>query len=309
MEPHLIPTHPRRSVLLIGGTGKVGRRLADVLRRRGHRVRTASRTGAEIRFDWRDPDTYVPALAGVDAVFIVGPGSARDWSPLLHALLDRAAAAGVQRAVLLSARAVEFLPDGAVDRAERALRAGLIPWNIVRPSHFAQNFTEAMFVPLDGRVAAPVGDGAEPFVDVEDVAEVAATLLTDPAFEHEVVEVSGPEAVTFERAVAILGEAAGRPFRFEDETPDAHAARLRDDGTPEGYITWRMAMLGGIRTGADAYVSDGVERVLGRAATSFETWARREATVLAAARHPSPSVSSRRDRLHATSRPRVGGAS
>jgi uncharacterized protein YbjT (DUF2867 family) len=268
-------------ILLIGGTGKVGRRLARVLRERGYRVRLASRSGGHVRFDWRDPDTYGQALAGVDTMFIVGPGSATDWSPLLRDLLAQAAGAGVRRAVLLSARGVEFLPDGAVDRSEHALREGPIQWNILRPAHFAQNFTEAMFVPVDGEVVAPVADGAEPFVDVEDVAEVAASLLTDPGFENDVVEVSGPDAVDFPAAVSLVGDAAGRRFTFVHESPEAHIERLRADGTPEGYITWRMAMLGGIRTGDDAYLSDGVQRVLGRPATSFAEWARREGGALA----------------------------
>ena len=268
-------------ILLIGGTGKVGRRLARVLRERGHHVRLASRSRGDVRFDWRDPATYDHALAGVDSMFIVGPGSASDWSPLLRDLLVRAAAAGVRRAVLLSARGVEFLPDGAVDRAEHALREGPIPWNILRPAHFAQNFTEAMFVPVDGEVVAPVADGAEPFVDVEDVAEVAASLLTDPGFENDVIEVSGPDAVDFSEAVSLVGDAAGRRFTFLHESPEQHIERLRAAGTPEGYITWRMAMLGGIRTGDDAYLSDGVQRVLGRPATSFAEWARREGRRLA----------------------------
>lgn len=134
--------------LVTGGTGKTGGRLVTSLRAAGHRVRAASRTGGDVRFDWHDPATYAPALAGVDGVFIVGPGSAMDWSGLLRSLLGQAGAAGVRRAVLLSARGVEFLPDGAVARAEEALRQGPIPWTILRPSHFAQNFTEAMLVPV-----------------------------------------------------------------------------------------------------------------------------------------------------------------
>lgn len=276
-------------ILLIGGSGKVGRRVARVLRERGYRVRLASRSGVDVRFDWRDPTTYDQALAGADAMFIVGPGSATDWSPLLRDLLARAADAGVRRAVLLSARGVEFLPDGAVDRSERALRAGAIPWNILRPAHFAQNFTEAMFVPVDDEVVAPVAGGAEPFIDVEDVAEVAAALLTDPGFENEVVEVSGPDAVDFQEAVSLVGGAAGRRFTFVNEPPEQHIQRLRAAGTPEGYITWRMAMLGGIRTGDDAYLSDGVQRVLGRPATSFAEWARREAGALGDRTTDTPS--------------------
>jgi uncharacterized protein YbjT (DUF2867 family) len=262
--------------LLIGGTGKVGARLGRLLTAAGHTARIASRSGGDVHFDWHDGSTYRSALTGADGAFIVGPGSASDWSPLLEEFLRVAVSCGVRRAVLLSARGVEFLQDGAVARAEKALRSGGVTWTILRPSHFAQNFTEAMFVPEAGRVLAPVGCGAEPFVDVQDLAEVAASVLTSDQWANEVVEISGPVALTFDEAVGSLGEAAGQPFTYVEEPAEQYRARLRSTGVPEGYITWRMAMLGGIRRGEDAYISDGIPRVLGRPATSFQTWLQRE---------------------------------
>jgi uncharacterized protein YbjT (DUF2867 family) len=262
--------------LILGGTGKVGRRLAAALAREGHTARPASRHTA-VPFDWNDTATWPAALAGADGVFVVGPGSAADWSPRLARLLDVAAAAGVRRAVLLSARAVEFLPGGAVDRAERALRDGPVPWTILRPAHFAQNFTEAMFVPRAGVIRAPVGTGREPFVDVADIADVAAAALSRGGCDGLTLELSGPAAVGFDEAARILSAAAGTPVRFEDESDAEHVAALRAAGTPEGYIQWRMAMLNAIRRGADVYLSDGVQQVLGRPPAALDAWARREA--------------------------------
>jgi uncharacterized protein YbjT (DUF2867 family) len=264
------------SFLILGGTGKVGRRLHRSLELAGHEPRPASRNSSPARFDWWDCSTWPAALSGADELFIVGPGSASDWSPRLTGLLTAARDAGVRRAVLLSARGVEFLPGGAVDLAEHALRDGPLPWTILRPAHFAQNFTEAMFVPRDGLIAAPVGTGAEPFIDVADIADVAAAVLHGGGYEGETLDLSGPQAVTFDEAAAILAQASGTPVRFADETDEAHVAGLRAAGTPEGYIRWRMAMLGGIRSGADAYLSGGVQRVLGRPATGLRDWARRE---------------------------------
>ena len=261
--------------LVLGGTGKVGRRLGQSLTSAGHVVRAGSRHGPA-HFDWADPGTWPAALAGTDGVFIVGPGSATDWSPRLAGLLERALDSGVRQAVLLSARGVEFLPGGAVDRAEQALRAGPLSWTILRPSHFAQNFTEAMFVPVDGLITAPVGTGAEPFIDVADIADVAAAALASDAWNEATLGLSGPEAITFDEAATILTEVSGTPVRFADESDDDHVARLRAAGTPEGYVEWRMAMLGGIRRGADAYLSDGVQTVLGRPPTAFRDWARQE---------------------------------
>ncbi|WP_130178566.1 NAD(P)H-binding protein [Cryobacterium sp. SO1] len=269
--------------LIIGGTGKVGSRLSHILRSQGHDARVASRTHGDVTFDWTAPETFTRALHGVQGVFIIGPGSATDWSSSLTQLLAVAQAQGVRHAVLLSARGVEFLRDGAVARAETALRVGPLVWTILRPTHFAQNFTEAMFVPIDGTVTAPVARGAQPFIDVEDIAHVAATVLVDDAWACETIELSGPIAHTFHEAVEILGERSGQPMDFRDEDPLEHTRRLRDAGTPEGYIAWRMAMLDGIRRGDDAYLSDGVLRVLGRPATSFTDWAAREAAVLTVA--------------------------
>src|ERR1700753_227378 len=261
--------------LILGGTGKVGRRLGSALTRAGHLPRPASRH-ATVRFDWTDPSTWPGALDGATGLFVVGPGSASDWSPDLSRLLSAAETARVERAVLLSARGVEFLPGGAVDRAEQALRAGPLPWTILRPAHFDQNFTEAMFVPRDGVITAPVGAGQEPFVDVADVAEVAAAVLAGGGCDGATLGLSGREAISFPEAAAVLARVSGAPVRFADEPDAQHAARLRADGTPEGYVEWRMAMLGGIRRGADAYLSDGVQRVLGRAPASFAEWAGRE---------------------------------
>ncbi|MFJ6088050.1 NAD(P)H-binding protein [Streptomyces sp. NPDC092369] len=265
--------------VILGGTGKVGRRLTRALREAGHTPRAVSRS-TPLRFDWRDEASWPTVLDGADGVFIIGPGSAADWSNTLGRFLHAAVDAGVEHAVLLSARGVEFHPGGAVDTAEKALQAGPLAWTILRPTHFAQNFTEAMFTPLDGQIIAPVADGAEPFIDVDDIAEVGAVVLAGRGYDGRVLELSGPEAITFTEAAETLERVTGTSVRFSTESDDEHIARLRAAGTPDGYVQWRMAMLRGIRTGADAYLSTGVEEVLGRPATGFADWAAREAVAV-----------------------------
>jgi uncharacterized protein YbjT (DUF2867 family) len=112
---------------------------------------------------------------------------------------------------------------------------------------------------------------------VADIADVAAVVLAEGGYDGVTLDLSGPAAISFPEAAAILTEVTGTPVRFADESDDEHVAGLRAAGTPEGYIRWRMAMLGGIRRGDDAYLSDGVQRVLHRAPASFADWARREA--------------------------------
>jgi uncharacterized protein YbjT (DUF2867 family) len=259
--------------LIIGGTGKVGRRVADDLRHAGRPVRVATRRGGDARFDWYDPATYAPALGGVEAVYLTGPGSSTDYSPLVSDFLAEAGRAGVRRVVLLSARAAIFQPEGVVARAEQAVRDSPVSWTILRPAWFAQNFTEGIFIPRDDTVTAPVGNGLEPFIDVADIAAVAAATLTGDQHAGETIDLSGPEAMTFAEAVAVVGEQAGRNLRFVAADPDDFAREMSEAGMTDVYVAWRMAMFEGIRDGRDAFLSDGVDRVLGRPATTFAAWA------------------------------------
>ncbi|WP_432590267.1 NAD(P)H-binding protein [Streptomyces sp. HD1123-B1] len=167
-------------VLVLGGTGKTGRRVAAALRHRGLEPAVASRRGP-VRFDWADRATWQPALTGIDAVYVVdsqtpgAPAEVRDFTAV-------AARAGVRRLVLLSAR-----PWGEMGgdhlATEEAVRASGLRWTILRPTWFAQNFTEldffASLLGQQGELRLPTGDGREPFVDVDDLADAAAEALTD----------------------------------------------------------------------------------------------------------------------------------
>lgn len=262
--------------VILGGTGKVGRRLTRSISDLGLEARPVGR-GTVPAFDWREESTWGAALAGTVGAFVVGPGSATDWSETLSRFLAVAETTGLQHVVLLSARGVQFHPTGAVATAERAVRNGPLAWTILRPTHFAQNFTEAMFVPQDGRIVAPVGAGAEPFIDIDDIAAVAAIVLTRRGYDGRVLELSGPRSLTFAEAAGVLSRVSGSPVQFVDESDAEHEERLRRVGIPDGYVEWRMAMLRGIRAGSDGALSDGVQEVLGRPATSFRAWADREA--------------------------------
>lgn len=135
-----------------------------------------------------------------------------------------------------------------------------------------------MFIPVDGRITAPVGDGAEPFIGAADIAEAAAHVLAAGTAAGEIVALSGPAAITFGQAARVLSEVTGQSIEFRDQADANHASALREAGTPPEYVRWRLAMLGGIRRGDDAYLSDGIQRLLGRPATGFAAWARREAS-------------------------------
>ncbi|CAA9336834.1 MAG: hypothetical protein AVDCRST_MAG07-2508 [uncultured Frankineae bacterium] len=270
--------------LVLGGTGKTGRRVLDLLTAQGHTARAAARTPGPaadsvepVRFDWDDPATHDPALAGASAVYVVPPALRTDHPPLIADLARRAADAGVQRLVLLSARGVDAGPDNPLRQAEAAVATAGLPVTVVRPTWFMQNFTESFFAPgvADGAVVAPTGSGAEPFIDAADIAAVAAAALTGEVGPGA-YDLSGPQALTFAEAAAVLGGRTGRPVVHVDLPVEQWVAGAGANGVPDGYAAMLGALFGLIRDGSDAHLSDGVSRALGRPPTSFADWAARE---------------------------------
>ena len=262
-------------ILIIGGTGKTGRRVAARLQERGLPVRIGSRNGAP-PFDWEDRATWAPALQGTRAAYIsFYPDIAVPGAPEAIAELARVAlAGGTRRLVLLSGRGEE-----EAERAEQELIASGADWTIVRCSWFSQNFSEDYFrdYVMAGEIALPVGDVPEPFVDAEDIADVAVAALTDDRHVGELYELTGPRLLTFADAAAEIGEAAGRPVRVAPVSEQEFAGGLEQHGVPADVIALLRYLFTVVLDGRNASVADGVQRALGRPARDFRDYAVRAA--------------------------------
>lgn len=268
-------TTPDAPILVTAATGKTGRRVAAALAAADHPTRLASRSSAT-RLDWDDPSTFAPALAGTSAVYLVPPEpGGGDVAPFVAA----AEAAGVERIVLLSARAPGQSGDDHLPTVEATVTGSSLPWTILRPSWFAQNFTEGVFVEgvAAGTLPLPVGDGEEPFIDVDDIAAVAVAVaaLTGPGHEGRTYELSGPELLTFADALAAIAAAGGPSVDHVDLDIDAWVDGARAEQVPEGVVSVLRHLFDAIRAGENAHLSDGVEEALGRPATPFAAWATR----------------------------------
>jgi uncharacterized protein YbjT (DUF2867 family) len=274
----MVMTTRAYEILVLGATGKTGRRLVRRLRAAGETVRAASRSG-EVRFDWYEPATWQAALTGASAVYVVAPEN--DPTPA-HDFVKQAVELGVTRFVVLSARGIDHV-DKRFGRgmvaAEDAVRESGTEWTIIRPNNFNQNFDEGLWQPplIHGRLALPVGDTPEPFIDAEDVAEVAARLLTRDGHAGKVYELSGPHALPFEEAVANIAQVSARTIQYVVLTPEEYHAELLAQGYPEAAAETLRAMFAVLRAGHIAKPADGVQRVLGRPPTDFAAYAARAA--------------------------------
>lgn len=260
------------TTLVIGGTGKTGRRVVERLRSRGLPVRVGYRSG-EVSFDWEDRATWVPALRESESAYVTYypdlavPGAA----DTIGSFAQLAVKSGVKRLVLLTGRGEE-----EAQRAEWALRESGAEWTVVRASWFNQNFSESFFLEpvLAGEVALPAGDVPEPFIDVDDIADVAVAALTEDGHANRVYEVTGPRLLTFAEAVDEIGRACGRELRYVPISTEAFALALAEQGVPEDVTGLLQYLFAEVLDGRNAHLTDGVQRALGREPKDFADYAR-----------------------------------
>ncbi len=265
-------THEEETTLVLSGTGKTGRRVVERLAARGVPARVGSRSG-EPPFDWEDRATWAPALRGVSAAYVAFypdlgiPGAAATVGDFAALAVER----GVRRLVLLSGRGEE-----EAQRSEQVVREAGAEWTIVRCSWFSQNFSESFIVDgvLGGVVALPVDGMREPFVDAEDIADVAVAALTEAGHAGELYELTGPRLLTFAEAVQEIADATGRELRFLPTSMDEFASVLDRQEQPADLVWLLTYLFTEVLDGRNASLTDGVQRALGRQPRDFRDYAR-----------------------------------
>jgi uncharacterized protein YbjT (DUF2867 family) len=262
-----------KTILVLGGTGKTGRRIIQRLQARGRPVRVGT-PSATPPFDWTDEATWPRALDGVESVYVTYypdlavPGAAE----AVGTFADVALARGVRRLVLLSGRNEE-----GARRGEQAMRQSGADWAIVRSAFMAQNFNEGFFLEQvqAGEVAFPAGeDLAEPFIDADDIADVAVAALTEDGHVGQLYEVTGPRLLGWAEAVAEVAAAAGRQIRYLPVSLQEYASLLIENQVPADYVKMLTGVFTEVLDGRNTYLSDGVQRALGRPPRDFHDFAR-----------------------------------
>ncbi len=258
--------------LVLGATGKTGQRVVQQLSEKGHAVRKGSRQ-SDPPFDWDDQSIWDAVLDGVTVAYIsyapdlAIPGA----TDAVRAFVERAVKHGVQRLVLLSGRGEEEAQE-----CELIVQRPDIEWTVVRCSWFSQNFSEGEFLEmvLAGEIALPAGEIGEPFVDVDDIADVAVAALTEGGHAGQVYELTGPRLLTFAEAVDEIARATGRAIQYIQIPPEAFAAGVAEAGLPED-ITWLLDYLfATVLDGRNASLEDGVQKALGREPRDFADFCR-----------------------------------
>ena len=273
-------TNAPSNTLVLAGTGKTGSRVAAKLTKLGLSVRTAARNDADVCFDWDDPTTHSPALADVDRVYLVAPVMRTDFADQVSSFLDLAEAAGVRHVTYLSAFGIDQAPPQVAYRAVELdlMGRGAVTHSILRPAWFMQNFSETFLKPVDGVITVPTGDGAEAFVDAEDIAAVAAATLASPD-THAGAQYAptGPGALTVSDAADVIADVTGQPVKYNDTDRDAWIDGSVAAGVPAAYGEVLRMLTETIASGHGSRPNNDVQNVTGRPPISFADFARRTA--------------------------------
>jgi uncharacterized protein YbjT (DUF2867 family) len=259
-------------ILVLGGAGKTGGRVTERLEAMGRNVRSASRSSTP-RFDWNDEQTWDAVFDGVTSAYVAYspdlavPGATK----IIQALTNKAVALGVQRLVLLSGRG-----EPEAQRCEQIIQNAGVDSTVVRASWFNQNFSEGEFLGLvqSGAITVPAAGVSEPFVDVDDIADVAVAALTESGHDGEIYEVTGPRLMSFAEVADELSIAADRNIEFIPIPKDVFLVGAQEAGANEEMIWLMDYLFETILDGRNAYVSDGVQRALGREPRDFADYAR-----------------------------------
>ena len=258
-------------ILVLGATGKTGRRIVERLEARGFPTRKGSRS-AFPSFDWGNDANWDDCLAGVKTVYInyapdlAIPGA----TDSIQAFVDRAKQHGVGRFVLLSGRGEE-----EAQACERIVQDSGVDWSIVRASWFNQNFSEGAFVDMvqAGQITLPAVDTPEPWVDVDDIADVAVAALTETGHAGKIYEVTGPRLLTLAEVAAEISGASGRNITYAPVPHDAFVAGISKSGAPKDVVWLLDYLFSTVLDGRNAYLAEGVQRALGRPPRDFSDYA------------------------------------
>jgi uncharacterized protein YbjT (DUF2867 family) len=277
--------------LVVGATGNVGGRLAQILASQGVGVKAASRQpssyagprGADaVAFDLDRPETFGPALQGVDRAFVIARSGDAQPQAALNRFFDEAKAAGVEHVAFLTAAGVEMNEEVGLRQAERHLMASGLAYTLLRPTWFMQNFSSGFIQPMItqmGTIYLPAGDGKTSFIDAGDIAAVAAAVLTQPGHAGQAYTLTGGEALTYGEAAAIISDVTGRPLSYVAISNDAFRQSLIDQGWPAESAGFMAGLFHAVEQGWAASVSPDVESVLGRKPITFQQFASQNAAV------------------------------
>ncbi|MBG5074382.1 SDR family oxidoreductase [Pseudomonas aeruginosa] len=277
-----------KKILVLGATGTVGKPLVEGLLAKGEAVKAASRGNRKMDgvestpFDFGKPETIATALEGVDRTYMLLPAGYLNVRDLLLPFVEAAASRKV-KIVFQSAFGVDANGANPMRQMEILLEKSGTPHVILRPNWFSDNFHHFWKAGLDqGQIALPAGDSRTSFIDVRDIAASAIAALTSTAFDGKAFNLTGPEALSYADAAAILSEVTGKPVRYAATSDKAFIDMLENNGVPAANAAHMASIFHPVRQGWMSVVTDDVMKLTGKRPRTLREYAQDKVAALPA---------------------------
>ena len=262
-------------ILVLGSTGKTGKRVAERLLNLQILIRLGSRN-ANPSFNWDEPNNWREVLTGIESIYVTfQPDIAVPQAvEKIKLFTDTAKLSNVKKIVLLSGRG-----EKEAQACEQIIIQSGLDYTIIRASWFMQNFSESFLLDsiLSNKVVLPVIKALEPFVDADDIADVVVAVLTDHKHTNKIYEIAGSELLSFESATAIIAAALNREIVYAEISMDEYVTALRSYQLPGDFIWLIQYLFSEVLDGRNEWLSNDIENILGRKPTTFNEYAMKTA--------------------------------
>jgi uncharacterized protein YbjT (DUF2867 family) len=275
-----------KRILVTGATGNLGCAVVVALRNKGISVRAAGRDAKKLNaiegetavFDYANQSAALAALQDVDALFLMAPPLDAEAPAKLKPVIDLAKSRGVCHIVFNSALGVDAVEQAPLRVCERYLMGSGVPYTIIRPNFFMENFSSGFLAPMvrAGGIFLAADNAKTSFISVVDIAGVAAAAFAKTLTFKE-YNLTGPEALDHAQVAAIISRVSGKRVTYQAIAEEAMLNGLRGIGMPEGPVRYVGVLYGAVRAGYTGAVTADVETVTGEKPTDFESFARRSA--------------------------------
>lgn len=266
-------------ILVVGASGTVGSEIVRLLKADGARVRTTTsrkpQAGTEqVHLNLATGEGLSAAFEGVDRAFFLSPPGYADQYALLSPLVKEAQRRGLKKVVLMTAMGVNASDSIPFRRVELDLEKSGLNYNIIRPNWFMQNFNTFWVrgIREQGQIRLPAGNAKTSFIDARDISGVAAKLLVSDEFARQDFDLTGPKAVDHAEVAAAISKRIGKTITYQDVDPSELKTGLLAAGLPADYVEFMLVIMGYLREGYSARVTDNVQKILGRAPIPLEQY-------------------------------------
>ncbi|UOF02464.1 SDR family oxidoreductase [Bdellovibrio reynosensis] len=270
----------KETVLVIGASGTVGSEVGSSLKAQGYTVKSATSKKASgensVYLNLATGEGINSAFEGVDRAFLLSPPGYADQYRMLSPLIQEAKRRGLRKVVLMTAMGANAVETAPFRKAEIELEKSGLAYNIVRPNWFMQNFNTFWVegIKQHGKILLPVGTAKTSFIDAKDISDVVTKLLISDEFNNQAFDITGPEALNHDEVAALISEATGKKIVYSEIQPAELKKAFFVAGMPEDYSDFLLMILGFLKEGYNAGITDGVKRILGREPRTMKNYAK-----------------------------------